>query len=270
MISKRILAIFLSIIAVVSAAPAKTDSETFIIGGETADKDEFPWLVRYTVLPASGESRFCLGTLVDSDLVLTSASCVIGNSRPITVIAGDHLLLEVEGTEQSVASSEVVLHENFNSTGGLDNDIALIRLASHLTSTTSVKPVTLPRNTSDPVYYGYGIQAGWGETEEGGLSPVLLKAWVDIRDNYTCAEHGLTIPEGQVCSVDDKGAYKGDTGGPISCYGRQWEICGVLSTVGIDNTTIVGGYTNVALYLDWIAAHRSTYFQIEPLAVVLF
>ncbi|ODM93410.1 Mast cell protease 1 [Orchesella cincta] len=270
---KLFLIALVSIAAVAFAARLPNSNPgTFIIGGENATKNEFPWLVRFTVLPASGESRFCLGTLVDLNLVLTSASCVTGNSRPITVVAGDHLLLEDEGTEQSVASSEVFLHENFNKTGGLENDIAFIRLSSTLEETESVSAIELPKPNYDPVYYGFGIGAGWGETNETELSPILQRAWVDIREKERCGEHGFQIPEGQFCTIDEIGAYSGDTGGPLSCYGTPGKICGILSSTAAHEGTIMGSYTNVSQYLDWIGGYANStrgHFQIKPLQTIV-
>ncbi|ODM93406.1 Duodenase-1 [Orchesella cincta] len=239
-------------------------SETLVVGGTNATKNEFPFLVRFTVLTASGESRFCSGTLIDLDLVLSSATCAVGNSRPITVVAGDHLLLEDEGTEQSVASQEVILHEDFNTTGNLENDIALIRLTSKLENTTSVQVINLPPEDLEPKYASHGTVAGWGETkfseEEGQMSPILLKTDVIIADRLVCAAIGGTwVPEGQICSVSTGGGYRGDLGGPLICSNAPDAVCGIISNSNSGAlTTVVGGYVEVSQYLAWIDGYRNT------------
>ncbi|CAL8132654.1 unnamed protein product [Orchesella dallaii] len=250
---------------VFSASLPNSNSETLIVGGRDAEKNEFPWLVRFAVVPASGESRFCSGSLIELNLVLTSASCVMENSRPITVVAGDHLLLEDDGTEQSVASQEVILHESFNSSGKLDNDIALIRLASSLTASAAIQTILLPNATADPEDSGYAFIAGWGETsaadeQEGTLSPVLRTTEVIVStDNAICgALHGVELPQDQFCTFGSGGA-KGDRGAPLICHNTRNITCGVLSNTWVDQggfRTNIGGWVKVNEYLEWIEQHK--------------
>ncbi|ODM93407.1 Ovochymase-1 [Orchesella cincta] len=259
--------VLIGAIALVSLALAaklpNSRPETFIVGGRNATPNEFPWLVRFTVLDAAGDSRFCTGALIALNVVLTSASCVRDNSRPITVVAGDHLLLEEDGTEVSIASQEVTLHEDFNSTS-LENDIALIHLSSSFQQNAAIQPVQLPNATDDPEASGYAFIAGWGETsldaeEEGTLSAILRTAEVIVSTgNFVCeALYGISLPEGQFCTSGSGGA-KGDRGAPLICHSTKNVTCGVLSHTWLDISglrTNVGGWVKVNEYLDWILQH---------------
>ncbi|ODM93408.1 Granzyme H [Orchesella cincta] len=239
-----------------------SNSEILIIGGENAEKNEFPWLVHFEVSTEDGQSRFCSGSLIDLDHVLTSASCVIGAENPITVTAGDHTLNENDETEQEVTSEEIIIHDDFNSGNKLENDIALIRLSSSLEVSDAVQPIGLASSSFDPESAGHGIAAGWGEVStsnetEGQLSQVLQKAEVTIHNQFSCKTiPGSNFPAKQFCTFDNnKGGYLGDIGGPLIC--NDDFICGVLSTSIIFNnrTSVAGGYVEVSLYLDWIEAN---------------
>ncbi|CAL8132674.1 unnamed protein product [Orchesella dallaii] len=262
--------VFTLAVCLTATTSVESSSGTFIIGGEEAAKNQFPHLVRFWISSSEKQVHFCSGTLIELDLVLTSASCVQGSEREIIVVAGDHILTEVDGTEQSLTSQRIITHENFNSSGILDNDIALIQLVSKLERTDAVRPIALPRPGSNPDASAYGIVVGWGETEVGdGESPptssaVLQRANVRILDSAFCAElPNVEIAEGDFCSLDSSGASRGDNGSPIVCSEALGAVCGImsnsLSNVGSQNA-MVGIYVNIVPYLDWIQANK----PIEP------
>ncbi|CAL8132660.1 unnamed protein product [Orchesella dallaii] len=232
-----------------------------IIGGQNAEKNQFPWHVRFNVTGLENRASFCSGSLIDLDLVLTSASCVVDQNRPITIVAGDHLILENDGTEQTGTSQNIFVHEEFNRTSK-QHDIALIRLASKFEDTTAVKPIGLPPQDLYPEYQGDGIAAGWGETvvseEVGNLSSVLLKTNVIVGDRTVCKALASQLPDEQFCSMGEKGGYRGDFGGPLLCGNETNGVCGILSamTNGSINT-LYRGYVEVSRYLEWIEEHKN-------------
>jgi elastase-1 len=64
--------------------------------------------------------------------VLTAAHCCDGfDASDFTVVAGDHNLVNNEGTEQRVGVDKIVIHEDYNS-DTIKNDICILKLKSDL------------------------------------------------------------------------------------------------------------------------------------------
>ncbi|CAL8132682.1 unnamed protein product [Orchesella dallaii] len=215
--------------------------------------------------------RFCGGTLIDWDLVLTSASCVFDPRFAILVTAGDHSIYQQDGTEQTQYSKQIILHENFNTSGKLENDIALVQLERKLKTTAAVRPITLVPASFEIDNATYGIIAGWGQTEippttsttattEGArqLSGNLKTAKVPTLNGTACGSlASVEVMEGEFCTADVNGGLEGDRGGPLICSNALCCVCGILSrVVTIENeeepTQIVGVFVKVSDYLKWI------------------
>ena len=65
------------------------------------------------------------------------------------VVVGDHNRNTNEGTEQEVLTKRIISHAQYNKPGRLNNDIALIQLASSVKLSQRVNPICLPSNDSD-------------------------------------------------------------------------------------------------------------------------
>ena len=77
------------------------------------------------------------------------------------VLAGDHYLNGLEGTEQNIPVAQKYEHPNYDN-ARIDNDITLLKLASTLTLNEYVKPVCIK---SETVPIGTDcITSGWGAT----------------------------------------------------------------------------------------------------------
>merc|ERR1719507_1527774 len=82
-----------------------------IVGGSTAEENEYPWQVG--LLSSSLSSRpFCGGTLISSREVLTAAHCTEGGQANYVVV-GEHDVQAQDG-EQRVRVCEVVQHPSYN------------------------------------------------------------------------------------------------------------------------------------------------------------
>ncbi|CAL8132658.1 unnamed protein product [Orchesella dallaii] len=237
-----------------------------IIGGEDVERNEFPW---HVLLEMEGESGkvYCSGSLIELDLVLTTATCVM-NSSNINVIAGSPYFSfsQPDENRQTLNSEEIILHESFNASGN-QNDIAIIRLSQKFTKTDSVSTINLPPVDYDPELSGNGTIAGWGRKNVtiDKISEYLLKSTVSIRSAPFCPMVGITVPSGQFCTFGKVGGYIGDEGGALICREFPNAICGVLSSVVFDpkntgnrSADVVGALIEVSRYAEWINVHIIT------------
>lgn len=127
-----------------------------------------------------------------------------------------------------------------------------------------VKPICLP---TDLRYAKYNFKrplmaAGWGKTEKGTPSPVLLKVDLPYVPNSRCSRRFKDVTPRQMCAGGriDRDSCKGDSGGPLMTLdvGPHYKIrtiqqgivsygqtpCGQLNWPGV--------YTRVAPYMEWI------------------
>ncbi|XP_019870922.1 CLIP domain-containing serine protease HP8-like [Aethina tumida] len=274
--------------------PTKTqcgvDTQNRIFGGESADLDEFPWmvLVEYE-RPSKVRGFYCGGVLINEKYVLTAAHCVIGKDLPkdwklISVRLGEYNTdtdidcidykvgnyRDCAPEPQNIAVEERIPHEAYDPYDvNQENDIALLRLVKPAVYSEYVRPICLPTTaaelskdyTSKNVYV-----AGWGKTENRSESNIKLKLMVPVRSPQDCtstyrkANVNLS-PQNQICAggIKGKDSCRGDSGGPLMSLEANegsinWFSIGVVSfgptPCGMENWP--GVYTNVANYVRWI------------------
>lgn len=123
----------------------------------------------------------------------------------------------------------------------------------------SIKPIPLPpfdldvhSNDGAPVYI-----AGWGTTETGRPSRVLMTTDVSLISKKTCLASHPRVHEGHFCAGNPNGkdTCPGDSGGPLVMYYKQKPyLAGVVSygPNGRCGTAKAGFYTNVYKFTKWI------------------
>ncbi|XP_053697460.1 CLIP domain-containing serine protease B4-like [Sabethes cyaneus] len=260
------------------------DSSSRIVGGETAELDEYPWLARIQYFKPNKRLGFhCGGVLINERYVLTAAHCI--QNVPSTwkvykVRLGDYDAesdIECSANDQTdcVNSSQDILissyyiHEDYFQENGADyNDVALIRLSVPVNYTAYISPICLPNteelknlDTTDKLM----TVAGWGQTESGSTSRYKMYLRVAGWNNDRCAEAftsaNVDIIESHLCAGGKKGqdSCRGDSGGPLmkleSAHGKMsWYLKGIVSfganRCGTEN--VPGVYTRVSNYVDWV------------------
>merc|ERR1712130_718766 len=257
---------------------------TRIVGGQNAQKNEYPWQVG---LVSTGSSRpFCGGSLISSTTVVTAAHCKQSISR-FQVVVGEHDITRGDG-EQRVDVASWVSHPNYNSNNNpftvlinclllpvfassssscriWDHDIAIITLAQPVEFSDSVAPVCLPASSSSNYDGATATATGWGTLSSGGSQPsILQEVDLTVLTNSQCTQSpniysSSQISNSMICaSGPGKDSCQGDSGGPLVVHGlttggSQFDLVGVVSWgYGCAQSNAPGVYSRVTDQLDWV------------------
>ncbi|XP_073351138.1 chymotrypsin-like protease CTRL-1 [Pagrus major] len=237
---------------------------TRIVGGNTAAVGAWPWQVS---LQVSGQ-HVCGGSLINNQWVLTAAQCLIGSSPSnYSVILGRDSLQSASPNEATRSVSRVIGHPDYH-VKTLDNDIALVQLASSVTFTNYIRPVCL---AADGSIFNAGSSCwvtGWGRIQTGVFLPPperLQQVSIPIVSNQQCNEVYRMITDNMMCtgtSGGGTGTCMGDGGGPlVRKSDTKWVQGGVVSFVSAGGCAlphIPSGYARVSRYQSWINSQITT------------
>jgi len=157
--------LFLTTATVFGAPAAVENGNGRIAGGVTAaGPKDFPYYVAVTV----NDKHKCGGFIYNDRFVVTAASCIAGLTPiNVTVTVGAYSLIVPDPDEQYIPALSLTPHESFNTTGFLNDDIALIQLG---------RPVVFDGINVWFLRYDdvsdvdqRAIVMGWGATNDGGL-----------------------------------------------------------------------------------------------------
>ncbi|XP_041127761.1 coagulation factor VII-like [Polyodon spathula] len=239
------------------------DSLYRIVGGTVCPKGECPWQV---LLENSG-LFFCGGVILHPNWVVTAAHCIHNkDAKKLKVVAGEHKTKEHEGTEQSIAVVEMIIHKEYAAQSA-DNDIALLRLEKPIIYNDYAVPICLPEKqlaVHELAAIRYSTVSGWGKLSDGGpTSSILRRLEVPRLKTQDCIENSkLNITDNMFCAGYFEGkqdSCKGDSGGPHATkYKNTWFLTGIVSWgKGCAQPGFYGIYTRVSRYLDWLKEHMS-------------
>ncbi|XP_004477529.1 granzyme B-like [Dasypus novemcinctus] len=219
-----------------------------IIGGHEAKPHSHPYMA-YIVYWAKGQTKFCGGSLIQENFVLTAAHC-FGSS--INVTLGAHNLRLQENTQQHIPVRKAILHPDYDE-NTLSNDIMLLQLERKAKWTTAVRPLSLPRSQTQVRPGQVCSVAGWGQVAVGISTNTLQEVQLTVQEDRVCQS---TFPrlynkDTQICVGDpreNKVPFKGDSGGPLVCNNVAQGIASYVRLVGKPP----GGFTKVSSFLPWI------------------
>lgn len=243
-----------------------------ILGGEPVLIGEFPHMAALGFQSEEIGRTFeydCGATIIAERWLLTAAHCITRSRPPVIARYG---LIDVDadgdGAGTTLSVVQVVTHPLYRRPATY-HDIALLRLNDTIRFDNNQRPACLHTDAADLRGAGDLWVSGWGLTELGRRSPVLLKANLTAVDlapcNVSITGYGamptrrlpVGLIGGQVCAADADGrrdACQGDSGGPLQVRGEQetWSVVGVVSFGVFCGTKLPSVYTRVASYVDWI------------------
>ena len=261
----------LSLIALFIVTSQLSVASSRIIGGtevsQNSQDTDYPWI---TSLEINGQAS-CGASLIGSQWVLTAAHCVTDEDTGAVLSASNYSVVVNEhdinnrrdGESRTV--SEVYVADGYD-TNTLDNDIAILKLSSTVTSTPlslmSASDFTaLADNTALKVM-------GWGNVSiNQDIYPSILRE-VDV--NYanftTCQEQygaiGASVTTNMFCAGGDGAtdSCQGDSGGPImQLVNGEYQQVGIVSSGGTQEQSCAvkdypGIYTRLSNYHSWISS----------------
>jgi len=254
----------------IEAKPSAMLQPTFgmlgVVGGVDATRGEFPWQLSQQRLGGSW-SHSCGASLLGTNRALSAAHCVDGASASILrVIAGLHQRSDMTGTQTSNVASYTMHQQYGQGEGTFPNDIAILNLATGITTGNGVQFASLAQGAND--FAGTTcVISGWGRTSaSNNLPDTLQKASIGVINTAQCntALNGIgTATGGHICLSDaagNIGSCNGDSGGPLNCpSGGSTVVAGVtswgVSSLGVCRQDYPSVYTRVSFYYDWINAN---------------
>ncbi|XP_055548154.1 trypsin-1-like [Wyeomyia smithii] len=246
---------------------AYSRSVSKIVGGEEAERHEFPYQISLQWNfndSTKAPMHFCGGSLLNENFVLTAAHCRTSYSDNgfIEVVAAEHDVSVAEGSEQRRLVKLFTIHEQYG--GGVGpNDIAVIRVDKPFELNDKVKTVQLPKQLEQ--FEGDVMLSGWGSmstTPVPDYPDKLRKAVLPLVDYDTCRmhwEYDSALESSNVCagpSDGSKSACSADSGGPLVKQLGEHQVVqvGVVSWGAVPcgtprKPTVFAG---VSSYVDWI------------------
>ncbi|XP_063362908.1 trypsin CFT-1-like [Cydia amplana] len=259
------------LVALLGFAAAVPRNQQRIVGGTPTTVEEYPYMsnMQYGWWGIWWDQA-CGGSLINSQSIVSAAHCYFGDRATDWRVRLGTSQASSGGIEYTV--SQLIVHAGYSSST-LDNDVAIVRLATPAVFSNSVAAVSiagpnyiLPDNTQVTTI-------GWGTLSSGGSAPQQLQHvdiyvinmdfckeryaylkslpgfqnWPDVTDNMLCA--GIQYEGG-------KDACQGDSGGPLVHKSTDDVLYGIVSWgYGCAHADYPGVNARVSRYTDWIVAN---------------
>ncbi|KAJ1963670.1 hypothetical protein IWQ62_003143 [Dispira parvispora] len=224
------------------------------------------------------KTLFCGGTLIDRQWFLTAAHCVTEN-LPETADVGFSDLIDINSfglsfgdidriPDAPIGAKEIIVHEEYNTSGETNNDIALVRLAKSVTLGNNIKTIKIYSGQLKEKDIVQAAGIGVVNVNLDLFSSTLQTINLPIASTDVCQDvfDDYKDPNGpQVCAGGVKGqdTCQGDSGGPLYkvMANNQTVLVGLTSYGNSPNPNGprcgdargVGFYTHAYYYIDWIS-----------------
>ncbi|KPM11000.1 coagulation factor precursor-like protein [Sarcoptes scabiei] len=235
-----------------------------IVSGVSVGLGVIPWMISIYMR----DQFICGGSLIDAMHVLTAAHCFAPGSNPEWFYVRYGSVVLHEG--HAIPVNRIFIHPGYKAPI-IYHDIAIVKLASPITFSSSVQPICLATNRM----YGNNLVglkvtvSGYGDSNFEGKQSEFLQA-VDIKviENQFCDRNYRRLAESRkkfqygigrtlICAGYEHGikdACQGDSGGPltIKIKNLHYQIGIVSFGFRCAQPQFPGIYTAVSHYLKWI------------------
>lgn len=235
---------------------------------------EFPWVVAIFSELHESESKFiCGGSLIDPEVILTTADCVKSfRSRPekLTIRAGEW---DMRSSYEPIQHQErgvrlVKSHPAFKQSS-LVNNVALLFLDDKFDLTHTIDTVCLPPQDFI-IYNGAVTAAGWGSTPTNltKSQQILKRLELPFFQRSDCErtlrramrKPSFKLDESFFCAggYPDEDTCRGDAGSPVvfpvpdDFQNRMYAVGMVSWGVGCGKPGVPAAYTEVGKFRNWI------------------
>uniref|UniRef100_A0A1A9W2J2 Peptidase S1 domain-containing protein n=1 Tax=Glossina brevipalpis TaxID=37001 RepID=A0A1A9W2J2_9MUSC len=196
--------------------------------------------------------RFCGGSIIGEDIVVTAAHCLQGVKASDLQIRLGSTYYNKGGILMGVKALKY--HEKFNPKLVM-YDIGILKLDEPVKESSTVRYIELTKEV--PKTGTPAVVSGWGTKcfLACDLSPVLMEVEVSFLERKDCASktyrYGKKIKETMVCGyAKEKDSCQGDSGGPFVAGDK---LVGVVSWgQGCAMDGYPGVYADVAALRDWV------------------
>lgn len=192
-----------------------------LIGGGTAvENGRYPYAA---ALYDRWWGRFCTGTLIHAEWVLSAAHCNAYGPKWVQVgIRDSEDSSEIEGVDyDEIRVESVVLHPNWKDDGSFEYDFMLLKLSKP----SQFLPIRLDDGSTIVNESTTFTNFGWGETESADFSNVLLEVDFNYINFDECNETFFgALSEDMFCAgTETEWSGNGDSGGPVFIKGDNAE-----------------------------------------------
>jgi len=202
----------------------------------------------------------CGATLLNKRYAMTAMHCVTDATNLVVALGEHNIRRDIENQKvQGIQVERVIKRADYDTTS-INNDIALLRLASDVQFNNNVIPACLPTDRTQQYTNWEAVVSGWGTTSEGGSTSNVLKETTQTILSSTdpicvTGSQDSPVPNSKMCGYKaGTDSCQGDSGGPLVVKeDGRWTVVGVVSYgLGCARTGYAGVYARVTNYLDWI------------------
>jgi secreted trypsin-like serine protease len=238
-----------------------------IVAGTDIPKGNFPYLAYIWYYNDEMDTKFCGGTLIDPNWILTSFGCVreaVSPAIAIHAVVGAHRKEEIDlcdhiNVECHIISQEnLFVNPNFNKVSW-EYDFALL----YLHNPSNFSTVKINTDTNVPVEKDKVTVAGWGSAKDSNndnyYPDVSQEAELEVISRDACLQKYQNVPLTTnmqcVTGYGTSAFCRGDFGGPVIMKSNASSdiLVGIMSWTGSSGCTKVPNvYGRVSSAAPWI------------------